>query len=316
MVTLAQIKYSRDDDVISKLDQAQNAFLGKRFNVTGATEGARELEARFLSAWSKAKGDVRWTSDIIKNDLRPFRIEDRKKVDRFSAEAILLTLLDDQVPLEFRKAILQNFGSFQFANNAISGIDSKFASDASFWRSVDASWVLPELFGRGVADFQGDPKDKEIAELRSKLRRFEDSGFGRQPEIDPQEVVNLKIQLEAFRRQNHTLNQEIYRLNQGNNDLRAENERLRRESQGSRLPAQKSPWDVLGLDRQAWDSASLEERRRMLTLARRPLLMKYHPDQHPSVQTDLVVKELLDEKAKEVNGAVDKLVKIYNLPRI
>lgn len=308
---LSGLKYSRDSDVVSKVDQAQNAFLGKRFNVIGTSEGARELEAKFLAAWTKAKGDVRYAADVIKTDLRPFNNDERKRADRFSAEAIFLTLLDSQVPLEFRKAILQNFGTFTFGNFSASGIDEKFKSDASFWRSVDASWVMPELFGR--QGFEGDSKDKEIAMLRSKLRNFEESGFRRQPEVGPQEVVNLKSQLEAAHRQNKDLSQQNYRLNQSNADLKAENERLRNSS--NTAAAKPSPFMRLSIDRSEWDRADLAGKRKILDDAYRPLLHKYHPDKHPSVRMDPVVKELVDANMADINKAVNDLEIIYKIPK-
>jgi hypothetical protein len=123
-------------------------------------------------------------------------------------------------------------------------------------------------------------------------------------------------QLATARSANSSLGQENYRLNQSNIDLRAENERLRRERNGSSTSTSKpSPFMRLGIDRSEWDRADLAGKRIMLDKAYRPLLMKYHPDFHSSVREDPVVKELVDANMAAINLAVADLEIIYQIPK-
>ncbi len=308
-----------------QVDQAENEFLGKTYPPVEATAVARSMEGTLLSIWNKTKHHEGILVDYINQELTPFN--NKEQINKYMIESFILTLIDKNIPVEFKKFLLRRFESLSFGNSSYTGVDGQFGASASIWKNVDASWVLPELFG--AKGFNGDPRDREIAELRYKLRQFQNKEDGVDT-IDAQkaesqrledEISQLRNQLEEKQRRVDQLTSDNYRLQQSNAGLKEENARLRHESTATvREPARRSPWDVLGIDRQMWEKANQNKdtsaMRQMLNTARRPLLMKYHPDQHPSVRTDPVVKELMDERAKEINKAVDDLVVIYKLPRV
>lgn len=301
------------------VDQAQNEFLGKTYPPVEATSGARALEASFVSVWESSKNNPGLMIDRLRGVVDPNT--NRENTDKYLVEAFILTMIDKNVPVEFKKSLLVHFGKINIGNNS-AAFKAHFDSSASVWKNVDASWVLPELFG--AKGFNGDPRDREIAELRYKLRRFqdqEDSGDS----TDVLKSENQKLteqlrvtesQLATARSANSSLGQENYRLNQSNMDLRAENERLRRERNGSSTSTSKpSPFMRLGIDRSEWDRADLAGKRTMLDKAYRPLLMKYHPDLIPAVKDSPVVKELVDANMAAINIAVADLELIYDIPK-
>lgn len=292
----------REDPV---LDQAQNEFLGMYFPPQLGSEKARDMESRFVAYWNQSSSPQQFFN-LFHEGNRLFG-EEQKTKNKYISEAMILTLTDPHVPVEMRKVMLQRFRGLNFTQYFASKVDDKFLTDASIWKVVDASWVYPELFNAS-GKFEGDPKDQQIALLKAALRKAESQT------VDQDIIEALKTKIDLLIGKIQSVDEDykelLRRAEQSRQDLLAENERLRAQQ-----PSRPSPFMRLSIDRSEWDSADLAGKRRILDDAYRPLLHKYHPDKHPSVRTDPVVKELVDANMADINKAVNDLEITYKIPK-
>lgn len=159
----ASIYDNRENKIV---DKAYDEFLRDSVVTPFASDGARSLQAEFVSYLNRANGNTRHAISFIKNK---YAANIGNTLDSpYWAEAYLLTILDPNTPLELRKELLRNSLNFhagypwRFGGSP----DPRFEKKASIWKNASAEWIYPNLFG---ADTNRDAKDWEIAGLRKTL---------------------------------------------------------------------------------------------------------------------------------------------------
>lgn len=293
------------DEKKKLLEQAIDEFLRQPSVTPFATDGARALQAQMIAIWNQQQADTTgWKRtpedklfDAI-NHIHHLQDEICKGLKhdsgqgKYWAESYLLTVIDPNTPLELRKLLLSktiqlDFGELSnvYSLGSYGFDDLRFGQHTSVWKSTNAQWVYPEIFG---ANGNGDVKDWEIAGLRKT-------------------IADLQRQLEYGPRSGATNEQETFRLK----ELMSRMQKLITEGE-AKLKIYKEvgshPLDALGLGYQVWKGADAESRRGLVLSNYRDRAKKYHYQVPPSdPRFDPLLQELANKEFTRLTKAYDYL---------
>jgi len=264
---------------------------GGNISELGVSSGGRKFKEEIVKGYEEWRMEMNYGKDdligteieMILKKMGFFRAD--RSTSEYSVEALIAALCDKNTPKNVKTALLLGAGYYNFTKRCVdsdSYKDTLFGEKASFWKSFDGSWFLPEIISvdRIVENEEDNLKDVKINDLRVEVERL-------QKELKKINLSKEKILKEVRDEMMDRLKPILTNAE--------ERVRLYRKLGGH-------PFDLLGISTNEWRDS--KDREDLVRTKYRTGAWKYHyqvPESDPSFNSEM--KELKNREFARITEA-------------